>query len=401
VESIEGDDRNVLVTFVWIGSDLPVTLRSQLFAGRVSRKLTRVEGTDVWYTSGVIRSDMSTIYQYVVDDPLEGFDFSRAREDYEKSMRLFAEAARRSFADPFNPDRQFPTAALFGGEGQAPPREQWMSVLTLPGAEPVSWWVRSSAPRGTVESHTFRSTALDNERTVSAYTPPAYSHGTTSLPVLVLLDGVAWLEVESVPAMLDNLIAAGAIPPVVAAFVHNPGTFSRMVEMACHSPMTVMLAEELLPWLAERYRIRRDASGTILGGASYGGLASCFAAFERPDVFGNVLSLSGSHWWGKAMVDANGYRFGRDDESAWLTRQFAAAERKPIRFWVDVGVLEDKPAGADGEISQIQANRFFRTVLLAKGYDVAYLEAPGGHDPANWRRTLPKGLVYLLGGTGS
>ena len=34
-----------------------------------------------------------------------------------------------------------------------------------------------------------------------------------------------------------------------------------------------------------------------VGGMSYGGLAASFAALRHPDVFGAVLSQSGSYWW--------------------------------------------------------------------------------------------------------
>ena len=58
-------------------------------------------------------------------------------------------------------------------------------------------------------------------------------------------------------------------------------------------------------------------------------------ALERPDVFGNVLSQSGSYFW----------KPEDDEEYEWLPRRYAARERLPVRFSLDVGLLENDYAG--------------------------------------------------------
>jgi len=47
-------------------------------------------------------------------------------------------------------------------------------------------------------------------------------------------------------------------------------------------------------------------------------------------------------------------------------------------------------------VSQIDAVRQFRDVLIAGGYDVKYLEFAGGHDFLEWRKTLPDALRWAL-----
>jgi enterochelin esterase family protein len=150
------------------------------------------------------------------------------------------------------------------------------------------------------------------------------------------------------------------------------------------------LTDELLPWVRARYRVTADPARTVAGGSSFGGLAAAFAALERPGVFGSVLSQSGSYWW----------RPDDDPEWEWLTRRYAAREPLPVRFYQDVGLLEDGPGRRTeppGHPGQLVANRHLRTVFQTKGYPVRYAEFAGGHDHLCWRGTLADGLLALLG----
>jgi enterochelin esterase family protein len=179
-------------------------------------------------------------------------------------------------------------------------------------------------------------------------------------------------------------------------FVHNATYTSRMVEMACDEGLPAMIADELLPLIEASHDVPTSPERRVIGGASYGGLASAYVAFTRPDLFGNVLSCSGSYWWGLANDPGEPFRWGRDGEPEWLAREYAKADLKPIRFWMDVGVVERVHLPHAGGVDQLTANRHMRTVLQAKGYDVTYYEAPGAHDFATWRLTAPTGLRTLL-----
>jgi enterochelin esterase family protein len=109
-------------------------------------------------------------------------------------------------------------------------------------------------------------------------------------------------------------------------------------------------------------------------------LGASFAGFTHPEVFGNVLSMSGSYWWNP-----------QDDlEPEWLTRQFARSPKRPVRLFVAIGLMEMKDR-------QLATNRHFRDILIAKGYSVEYREFNGAHSYLNWRGSLADGLLYLFG----
>ena len=59
-------------------------------------------------------------------------------------------------------------------------------------------------------------------------------------------------------------------------------------ELPCFPPFADFLASELVPWMRETFRAGATADRTVVSGASLGGLAASFAAFQHPEVFGNV-----------------------------------------------------------------------------------------------------------------
>lgn len=144
-----------------------------------------------------------------------------------------------------------------------------------------------------------------------------------------------------------------------------------------------------------RYRFNKDPRRAVVGGSSFGGLAAAYTAFTHPDLFGNVLSQSGSHWWSPAYkperhLSAAAAEDLLNVDSGWMGRQYAAADKRPVHFYMDVGLWEGR--------TMLLPNRVFRDVLQAKGYKVTYSEFAGGHDYAAWRSTLSTGLEVLLGG---
>ena len=243
---------------------------------------------------------------------------------------------------------------------------------------------RPGADAGNVDLHHVRSATLGNERRVWVYTPPGSAGADTAAGLLLLLDGWTYLQHIPTPTILDNLLAAGRIPPLAAILVDSLDEATRDVELPCYPPFVEFLTGELVPWMEARYRITSDPAQSAIGGSSYGGLAATFAALTRPDRFGKVLAQSGSFWW----------RPPGDPEHEWLARQFAERERLPIEFYLDVGRLE---ARARIRPNQLIANRHMRDVLRAKGYRIHYAEHDGRHEHAAWRESLAGGLLALLG----
>ena len=215
---------------------------------------------------------------------------------------------------------------------------------------------------------------------------PAVPADTANL--LVAFDGPDFLGEIPLPAMLDSLERAGRVPPTLAVLVDDSTGAARQQDLANRAAFADWLCDGLVPWIRAHYPVSRDPHRAATCGTSAGGLAAAFVAFERPDVFGNAVSVSGAFW---RNAEAKG-----SPPWEWLTGQVAAAQRKDVRFVIDVGERETTGVLGGTGPSILAANRRLRDALKAKGYDFVYLEAKGGtHSPGSWTVRLPPALAAL------
>jgi enterochelin esterase-like enzyme len=354
------DDGQVLVTFLWRG-----TATSTRAWWGVDVPLARVPGTDLWHGSELFPADLRTVYCLSHDGaesaPPGPSPHGRTHVD---------QFNRQPFRLPRDPD-------------DPADHDQWLSVLEGPAA-PAEMW---STPRPGVTPgdlvHTgLTSEALGGERPVTVYLP--VGHRPDDRPTLVVFDGFQARHGLRFPTTLDNLIAAGRIPPVTALFV-NSHVEERDRMLSATPPIASFVAGELLPWAHRTFRAGA-ASGNLIAGVSRGGLAAAYVALQAPALFGGVIAHSGSFWWPSPA----------EGEPGRLIRRVLRREPAGLRFYLDVGLGEQMP-GPGGAPSQLVVNRAMRDVLARRGYAVTYAEYPGAHDYVNWRRTFADGLLALLG----
>lgn len=363
LEPYPGDPNSALVTWVMRSSQPYVGM-----VGGVPRDeaaMTRIEGTDVFYMSARVPSDARLLYSF-----LENTQAPRFHEPWSAVPALGRYA--NAEPDPSNPRA-----------------DHGMSVFELPGAPQATYAeVRAGVAKGTLTEIHVTSAAMKQDRRVGVYLPPGYDPKQT-YPLVIAFDGEVYgLPPEPpalpLPTILDNLIADRKIPPVVAALVANQDG-ARFRDLTYSTPFSDFLAGELVPRIRADYHAGLSPAQTLVTGSSLGGLASTFLALHHSDVVGNVLSNSGSY-------QIHPERFVRDladyTDPGVITGDFIASPRLAIRFYLDCGTFE-------GGLRD--ANRRFRDVLRAKGYDVTYREFSGDHDYGEWRRTFADGLVALLG----
>lgn len=377
VESINNDKQNSAITFLWRGkSDTKnVLVMSPFFPWMmVRRQMTNLPGTDVWYKTIRVANDLRVTYLISENDLRLPFADPLDWAKFKVSPVL----------DPFNSKKFFYPKDEDISDDEA----SEMSLVELPEAykEPLNTR-KDGTPPGKLEKHKLASRILGNERRIWVYTPPGYSTQKV-YPTVILLDGWDYLNLIPTPAILDNLQSAGKIPPVVTVFVANPieaGT--REKELSCNPRFADFIAQELMPWVRTRYRIAENPKQTTIGGISFGGLAATYVALKHSEIFGNVLSQSGSFWWGPD-------NYAEDGE--WLTHQFVAEKKLPLRFYLEIGKLEVFPSTRTGRPINLHATRHLRDLLRTKGNTVFYSEFNGAHEYINWRENLAGAFQKLL-----
>jgi enterochelin esterase-like enzyme len=365
VEPIEGDGENVLVTFLWRApaGERYVAVFPFARPNPLRGLLVNMPGTDLWYRSYPLRRDARFEYAFSVNDSLAPF---AAEQPGEPGGWLAS-----TLPDPLNPRRIVEPK----DPESASSEEESSSFLELPGAPPQPYVApRAGVAKGKLELIRYEGRAFKGARRVWVYTPPSYERGGGPYPLLLLFDGWEYTRRIPTPTILDNMIADGATPPLIAVFVEHADRFK---ELALNPHFADFVAGELVPWVRTKYRVTDDARRRIVGGLSLGGLAAAYTAARHPEVFGNVLSQSGS------------FQLGADDERG-LIRRMAKGRRVRVRFYLEAGLLEvgDSP-------SLLHSNRHLRDVLTAKGYEVTYSEFNGRHDVVCWRGSLSQGIVSL------
>jgi enterochelin esterase-like enzyme len=370
IEGVPGNDHDVLVTILWRAREETKNVFVFQIPG-IEKPMARMLDTDLWYKTVRLQKGARFVYRLATNlpDPKEW-----------TSLVRFGGAMRR---DPLNP-LQFAER----GNELNPYEVTLYSTAELPSAEPQLWnVVRPTVPAGRLQREKFTSKLLGNERPIWIYTPHGYAADKKPYGLLVLSDGGLYVNSAQVATTLDNLIAARQIPPLVAVMVDNPDRFR---ELACSSAYADFLVQEIVPWARTNYNATDRPEQTIIGGASLGGLAAAFVGLKHPEVFGNVLSQSGSFQW----------KPDEEKDWEWLTHQFTASPRVPLRFSFEAGLMENTGGGPPGRPIPpplLTANRHLRDTLQSKGYPIHYTEFNGNHTMFTWRGTLGSHLIALVG----
>lgn len=339
VEPDPGGD-GVLITFLWRERrpTREVLVLANKLADRadLSRsRMSKLAGTDLWHLTYRLRSDWQASYVLAPDEGDGRFEV----------------------ADPLNPRSFLGKSVAAGPDAAAAPR----------------WWEpQPGVPAGLTDD------VLVRGRRVWRYRPPGHRGDGGPYPLLVMLDGDVWGPVLPIAPILDNLIAAGRIPPVVALLPDSVDRPTRFTEYAC-DPAHARFLRTVIGVAGDGLAATTDPARTVVAGQSLGGLAAAFAALSDPGRFGNVLTQSGSFWWPSGSPD--------DAEAERFAREVARAPRHRIRWHVEAGLDEWVSLGP---------NRHLRDVLVAKGYELTYAEFAGGHDRLCWRARLGDALTSVF-----
>jgi iron(III)-enterobactin esterase len=236
------------------------------------------------------------------------------------------------------------------------------------------------------------------ERHVYVYIPKQLVSGTPA-PFMVVQDGHSY--VKRMVNLMDNMIAAKRLPPMVLVFADSGGSDAQGSERGLEydtvsDRYSNWVEQELLPAVTQRYGVtfttNPDGRGTL--GGSSGAAAAFTMAWFHPERYHKVLSYSGTFVNQAWPVDPQTPR------GAWEYHDHLIAKsvKKPIRIWMEVGEKDNRFDNPEATWHNWPlANNRMAAVLKKKGYDYRYVFAMGGTHVDNRvvMQTLPAALEWL------
>jgi enterochelin esterase-like enzyme len=241
------------------------------------------------------------------------------------------------------------------------------------------------------QSHVFPGTS----RQVWVHVPAGVDPASPS-PFIVFQDG--WLNLNPegdvrAGIVLDNLVHAAEIPPLIGVFV-DPGTFpdradpdarkNRNAEYdAFDDRYSTFIVTEVLPVVNQRWALSETPSEAAITGGSSGGNCAFTAAWMRPDRFGKVAGfLSSFVQVGDHLPEGNPY-----------PDLITSTPRRPLRVFLQAGHCDlnwNQPTR-----NWLAENLKVAAALAQGGYDFRFVLTDTGHVMHTAGVLLPDALRWL------
>jgi enterochelin esterase-like enzyme len=155
--------------------------------------------------------------------------------------------------------------------------------------------VRNNIPHGNIDSVTYHSESVGNDRKMLVYTPPGYSPSKT-YPVLYLLHGIGgdekeWFTHGAPNVILDNLYAEGKVTQMIVVLPNGRAQKDDRAtgNVYATAPAFAVFDKDLLgsiiPYIESHYSAKKDRMNRALAGLSMGGGQSLDFGLANMDTF--------------------------------------------------------------------------------------------------------------------
>jgi enterochelin esterase-like enzyme len=299
--------------------------------------MTRVQGSDLWYASGQLKTGTTHNFHYVID------------------------------------------GKRFGGKTDAP------------AFGPESY-EKPGVPRGTLHGKFVHTSRIYPDMTSNywVYVPAQYDPAKPAA-VMVWQDGEVLVPREApsrAQIVFDNLTDEKKIPVIIHILI-SPGTVGekrmRSIQYdTVDDTYARFLRDEILPEAAKKWNLRTDAYSRAIAGDSSGGICAFNVAWQQPEQFSRVLSRIGSFTsiqWHPGKIDGgNIYPF-----------KIRKEPHRNIRVWLQDGSgdLENRHG------SWPMQNIAMANSLKMMGYDFHFSFGTGTHSRNGGHAELPEEMIWL------
>lgn len=250
------------------------------------------------------------------------------------------------------------------------------STFQVSGPEGAFQAWDAKVPHGVVATLDYWSSALGMQRRAHVYTPPGYMKDARKYPVLYLVHGSgdsddSWTSVGRANVILDNLIAAGKVVPMIVVMPDGHTPPRDGVTTLANPDFGNDLTKDLIPAIDSQYRSDARPAMRAMAGLSMGGSHTLRNGLTHPDLF---------RWIGVFSMGL-GVNGNRADVDAYAN-MYDAALKASAR---DMKLVYLAMGKDDFLYSTVAPTR---GVFDRYGIRHVYNETGGGHEWINWRRYL-------------
>ncbi|MDJ0835854.1 MAG: PQQ-binding-like beta-propeller repeat protein [Acidobacteriota bacterium] len=336
---IEGKDT---VHFIYRGEAEDVAVAGHFFGARQERSMTRIDGTNTFYTTIKTKPDAMLAYLFI--------------KDYNDHL-----------TDPLN---KRGTEAMLVGEfmefnqtGEPLP----MSWFAMPEYKAPGYLAESGEAPGKLVEHEWDSKAYESKVSFKVYLPAGYD-SEKSYPVAYVTDPAAWDRGAWKQAL--TTMGKGKLKPFITVFVGIPA----------FDPRGSAMIVELVSMVDSTYKTIANAEGRTLVGFGYTGGAVVRTIIQNPDMFSKGAMQSG-FYMGNNLRD-------------WDGELEKIRGKAKVHFFVDWGTYDMRNPQEEWDMSQ--TNPALASLLKKKGFKVTAKQYNQGTDWTSWRSRTGDLLAALF-----
>jgi enterochelin esterase-like enzyme len=280
--------------------------------------------------------------------------------------------------------------------------------------------VQGQAEDSMVLREDFFSTTLNRTYQYNVYFPSGYEGSDARYPVIYLLHGRGdtmdgWLEAR---AALDELIADGSIPPLIAVMPDMPSSERASYYVDSEytgalypaEPVESAFIGDLIPHIDATYRTVAAREGRLIGGNSMGGYGATRYAMTYPDLFVGALILSPAVYSPLPPLESSTREFGAFgrgdqlfDEAVYQSLNYPSLSeslaQSGLSLYMFIAVGDDEwknplPEDALHDLD-VEAHLLFNHVVRIPNVSAEFRVYDGGHDWIVWERGFREGIQFL------
>lgn len=239
---------------------------------------------------------------------------------------------------------------------------------------------QSASSKRKIVKQTVYSEAMQEDRELRIYVPPGYMDW-SEYPVIYCQDGEQFFNFGRIATQMHRLIQEEYAEPALIVGVdvelkHRTEEYSpdgERFDAYCR-----FFSSELVPYIEQHFGTVPTKQGRFLAGDSLGGTVSLHLALRYPELFQQVISLSGAFL---------------EPTQEWIEK---ASDLSQLVMYMLIGTKEQAVQTDRGTFDFLSANRKVRQLLEAKQAQIHYVEKEGKHIWGFWQTELPDALRYFF-----